>query len=68
MNVGDLKKMLKDVDDRVEIVRPGSDHSYIRSDARMDVAGQIDHNYLGEWAGLEYAQEGEIPIVVVVVE
>ena len=62
-----VDRALEDVDDDVEIVSPGSDHSYNRVWAYISTAEEVGRNYLGEWYGEEHAVEGGKPIQVVVI-
>ena len=67
MNVGELKELLSGIADEVEVVTPGSDHSYrVISCAGDETAGRKGNNYW-EWFSSE-DNAGELPVRVVVIE
>lgn len=45
MNLGQLRKLIKDLPDSTEILRPGSDHSYRRADAYASTVLVLDGHY-----------------------
>jgi hypothetical protein len=67
MKIGQLKEIIADLDDDMELLTEGNDHSYISLNwAGAVTAGKIGRDYY-EWYGVEHANEEEVPEDVVVI-
>jgi hypothetical protein len=69
MNVGKLKKILADLPDNIEVVVPGSDHSYTKvwTAAKTKAAWSKEYEVMSEYWGDENLSPTEVAIEVFVI-
>lgn len=69
MKVSELLAILRDAPPDAEVLRPGSDHSYVSTGATVTTAAFVRETWeFFEWFGPENASPGEVPVPCVVIE
>lgn len=69
ITVGELRDLIKGMDDETVVLVPGDDHSYRRADASVGTAGYSKKFQMYfEWYGEENAGETEVPVPALIIE